>query len=121
MHVPKYVEQAILPIQQKPKWVGHSCFRLMWTFVNSLFYPLNTYSAPLSVNERHGSEIKQLSVAIGMVRKQSYYCTYFWPRSQRCMVASGLRQRGRGNAPVWHFWWKEGIANGLSRMNLKLI
>ena len=34
--------------------------------------------------------------------------------------------RGGGNAPGRHFsggrhfWWKEGIANGLSRMNLKL-
>ena len=25
-----------------------------------------------------------------------------------------------GNAPGRHFWWKEGVANGLSRMNLKL-
>jgi len=25
-----------------------------------------------------------------------------------------------GNAQVRHFWWKEGISNGLSRMNLKL-
>jgi len=30
-----------------------------------LFVNLNTYYAPLSVSERHGSEIKQLSVAIG--------------------------------------------------------
>jgi len=38
-----------------------------------LFVDLNIYSAPLSVSERHGSEVKQLSVAIGMTRKQSYY------------------------------------------------
>ena len=25
-----------------------------------------------------------------------------------------------GNGPWGHFWWKGGIANGLSRMNLKL-
>jgi len=37
-----------------------------------LFVDLNTCSAPLCVNERHSSEIKQLSVAIGMARKQSY-------------------------------------------------
>jgi len=37
-----------------------------------LFVDLNTYSAPLSVSERHGSEFKQLSVAMRMVRKQSY-------------------------------------------------
>ena len=37
------------------------------------FLDLNTYSAPLSLSERHGSEIKQLSDAFGMVRKQSYY------------------------------------------------
>jgi len=28
--------------------------------------------------------------------------------------------RGGGNALGRHFWWKEGIANGLSRINLKL-
>jgi len=39
----------------------------------SLFVELNTYSSPLSVNEKHGSEIKQLSVAIGTGRKQRYY------------------------------------------------
>jgi len=27
---------------------------------------------------------------------------------------------GGDNAPGRHFWWKQGIANGLSRMNLKL-
>jgi len=36
-------------------------------------------------------------------------------------LASGARLGGRGtNAPGRHFWWKEEIANGLSRMNLKL-
>jgi len=34
---------------------------------------LNTYSAPLSLSERHGSEIKQLSGAFGIARKQNYY------------------------------------------------
>jgi len=34
-----------------------------------LFANLNTYSAPLRVIKRHGSEIKQLSVAIGIARK----------------------------------------------------
>jgi len=38
-----------------------------------LFVDLNTYSVSLSVSERHGSEIKQHSVTIGMARKQSYY------------------------------------------------
>jgi len=38
-----------------------------------LFAELNTYSAPLSVNEKHSSEIKQLSGAIVMGLKQSYY------------------------------------------------
>jgi len=28
--------------------------------------------------------------------------------------------RQGGNAPGRHFWWEEEIANGLSRMNLKL-
>jgi len=37
------------------------------------FVDLNTYSVPLILSERHGSEIKQLSDAFGMVRKQSYY------------------------------------------------
>jgi len=37
-----------------------------------LFVDFNTYSARLSVSERHGSEIKQLSVAIGMARRQSH-------------------------------------------------
>ena len=32
-----------------------------------LFVALTTYSVPLSVSERHGSEIKQLTVAIWMV------------------------------------------------------
>jgi len=41
-----------------------------------LFADLNTYSAPLTVSERHGSEIDQLSVAIGMARKQSYYISF---------------------------------------------
>jgi len=45
----------------------------MRTFVNSLFYPLNTYSSSFSVNEWHGSEIKQMSVAMEMGRKPSYY------------------------------------------------
>jgi len=35
------------------------------------FLDLNIYSAPLNVIKRHGSEIKQLSVAIAMARKQS--------------------------------------------------
>jgi len=34
---------------------------------------LNTYSAPLRVNKRHSSKIEQLSVTIGIARKQSYY------------------------------------------------
>jgi len=38
-----------------------------------LFVDLNT-SAPLSVlSERHGSESKQLGIAIVIARKQSYY------------------------------------------------
>jgi len=37
-----------------------------------LFVDFNTYSAPLSVSERRGSEFKPLSVAMRMVRKQSY-------------------------------------------------
>ena len=37
------------------------------------FLDLNTCSAPLSLSERQGSEIKQLSDAFGMARKQSYY------------------------------------------------
>ena len=37
-----------------------------------LFVDLKTCSVPLSVSERHGSEIKQLSVATGLARKQSY-------------------------------------------------
>jgi len=41
-------------------------------FCKFLFCSLNTYSSPLCVNQRHGSEIKQLSVAIGMGKKQSY-------------------------------------------------
>ena len=33
----------------------------------------------------------------------------------------GPDKGGAGDsAPGRHFWWKEGIANGLSRMNLKL-
>jgi len=50
-----------------------------------LFVDLNTYSAPLSVSERHGSEFKQLSVNMGMARKQSYYLSLaevdivWWP------------------------------------------
>jgi len=38
-----------------------------------LFVDLNTYSTPLRACERHGSEIKQLSVAIEIARKQCYY------------------------------------------------
>jgi len=38
-----------------------------------LLVDINTYSAPLSVSERHSSEIKQLSFTIEMARKQSYY------------------------------------------------
>jgi len=38
-----------------------------------LLVDLNTYSVPLSISVRHGSKIKQLSVTIGMARKQSYY------------------------------------------------
>jgi len=38
-----------------------------------LFVDLSTYSAPLSVSERHGSGVKQLSAAVWMARKQSYY------------------------------------------------
>jgi len=37
-----------------------------------LFIDLNTSFAPLSMSARHGSYIKQLSVAIGMARKKSY-------------------------------------------------
>jgi len=36
-----------------------------------LFVDLNIYFAPLNVSARHGSEINQLSVAVGMARKQS--------------------------------------------------
>jgi len=38
------------------------------------------------------------------------------------VLPTGPRQgEGRGgNVPGRHFWWKEGIANGLSRMNVKL-
>ena len=52
---------------------------MLFVFVN-----WNTCTAQLSVSARHGSEIKQLSVAIGMTRKQSYY---LWPRSRHRMVA----------------------------------
>jgi len=41
--------------------------------IQLLFLFVDTCSAPLSVSERHGSEIKQLSAAIGMARKQSYF------------------------------------------------
>jgi len=35
--------------------------------------------------------------------------------------SQGPDKGGRGgNAPGRHFWWKEGIANGLSRMKLRL-
>ena len=37
------------------------------------FLDQNTYSTPLSPSERHGSEMKQLSDAFGLARKQSYY------------------------------------------------
>jgi len=40
-----------------------------------LFLFIDLHSASLSVSERHGYEIKQLSAAIGMARNQSYYLT----------------------------------------------
>ena len=36
------------------------------------------------MSKRNGSKIKQLSVAIGMARKQNY--SFFWPRSRRRMA-----------------------------------
>jgi len=49
-----------------------------------LFVDLNT-PRRFDVCEIHGSEIKQLSVAIGMARKQ--VTIFHWPRSRHRMVA----------------------------------
>jgi len=43
--------------------------------IQMLFLFIDLHSASLSVSERHGYEIKQLSAAIGMARNQSYYLT----------------------------------------------
>jgi len=53
-----------------------------------LFTDLNTYSAPLGVGERHGSDFKQLTLAIGMAIEQSYY-------SRICLIRhlKGIRKK----------------------------
>ena len=48
------------------------------------FLDLNTCSAPLSLSERQGSEIKQLSDAFGMARKQSYYLPFVEKSTSYC-------------------------------------
>ena len=52
------------------------------------------------------------------------YLAYFDERfgifgHQDRATQAGPRLGGRRQCPGRHFWWKEGIANGLSRMNLK--
>ena len=62
------------------------------------------------------SAINNLSLASALQLSKSY----IWGMQWVLYSYPGPRQGEGSNVPGRHFWWKEGIANGLSRMNPKL-
>jgi len=93
----------------------------------------------LLINPTLNKHVSEVSVFAHCSVRFIWLCRFFWNDNKftndwsnafntlqqyvAAILASRAPTRGAGrggNAPGRHFWWKEGIANGLSWMNLKL-